>query len=87
MADKHFTPQNSLIPRNTLLQNGFAHFAPQLTLLLNTIYIYSSAHFTEVRFASLLSRWIHYYDSNKSTRLETGKLHIWALSSLAHFAP
>ena len=41
-ADTHFTPQNSLLPRNTLLQNGLAHFAPQVTLLRNTLY--SSAH-------------------------------------------
>ena len=34
---------------------------------------------TEVRFASFLFRWIHYYGSNKSTGLEIGKSHLCAV--------
>ena len=35
---------------------------------------------TEVHFASFLFRWIYYYSNNKSTRKESGKMHLCGLS-------
>ena len=50
-ADKRFTPQNTLLLENTLLQSGLVHFASQLIFLLNICTypdntLYSSAHFS-----------------------------------------